>query len=164
MSVRPRLIGAAAAVAALAGLVLPLGASASRTSSNVPGIVDIFTSLGLQGQAAAGTGIVLTSSGEILTNNHVIRGATTIHVTAIDSGKSYTGTVVGYSLANDIAVVQLQNASNLQTASLGSSSSVKKGDAVTGLGNAGGRGGAPSVATGTVLSVGQSLRVSDDQG
>ena len=164
MKPRNKLIGAAAAVVMVAGLVLPLGASASRASNTVPGIVDIVTSLGLQGEAAAGTGIVLTSSGEILTNNHVIRGETKIHVTVLDSGKTYTGTVVGYSLANDIAVVQLQNASNLQTAALGSSSSVKTGDPVTGLGNAGGRGGAPSVATGKVLSLGQSLRVSDDQG
>jgi S1-C subfamily serine protease len=164
MKMRNKLIGAAAAVVMVAGLVLPLGASASRASNTVPGIVDIVTSLGLQGEAAAGTGIVLTSSGEILTNNHVIRGATKIHITVLDSGKTYTGSVLGYSLANDIAVVQLQNASNLQTAALGSSSSVKKGDAVTGLGNAGGRGGAPSIATGTVLSIGQSLRVSDDQG
>jgi len=159
-----KLIGAAVAVVMVAGLVLPLGASASRATSTVPGIVDIVTSLGLQGEAAAGTGIVLTSSGEILTNNHVIRGATKIHVTVLDSHKTYNATVVGYSLANDIAVVQLQNASNLQTAALGSSSSVKTGDAVTGLGNAGGRGGAPSVATGTVLSLGRSLKVSDDQG
>jgi S1-C subfamily serine protease len=168
MKIRNRLIGAAAAVVVVgvgaAGLVVPLGASASRAATNVHGIVDIFTSLGLQGEAAAGTGIVLTSSGEILTNNHVIRGATRIHVTAIDSGKTYTGAVVGYSLANDIAVVQLQNAANLRTVSLGSSSSVKAGDPVTGLGNAGGRGGAPSVASGIVLSLDRTLRVSDDQG
>ncbi len=161
---RNKLIGAAAAVVAIATLLLPLDASASATSDTIPGIVDIFTTLGLQGEAAAGTGIVLTSSGEILTNNHVIRGATKIHVTALDNGKTYTGSVVGYSLANDIAVVQLKDASDLQTAALGSSSSVKSGEAVTGLGNAGGRGGAPSVATGKVLSLGQTLRVSDDQG
>jgi S1-C subfamily serine protease len=164
MKIRTTLIGAAAAVVTASGLMLPIGASAGRASTSVTGIVDIFTTLGLQGEAAAGTGIVLTSSGEILTNNHVIRGATKIHVTAVDSGKRYTGTVVGYSLANDIAVVQLQNASNLQTASLGSSASVKAGDAVTGLGNAGGRGGAPSAAPGKVLSIGRTLRVSDDQG
>jgi S1-C subfamily serine protease len=164
MKLRNTLIGAAATTVMVAGLALPLGASASRASSTVPGIVDIVTSLGLQGEAAAGTGIILTSSGEILTNNHVIRGATKIHVTVLDSGKTYTGSVVGYSLANDIAVVQLKNASNLQTATLGSSSSVKTGNAVTGLGNAGGRGGTPSSAAGTVLKLGQTLRVSDDQG
>src|SRR5579862_3097673 len=105
MQMRNRVLGLAATTVALAALALPLGAMATRTTTTVPGIVDIVTRLGLQGEAAAGTGIVLTSSGEILTNNHVIRGATTIRVTALDSGKSYSGTVVGYSLANDIAVV-----------------------------------------------------------
>ena len=159
---RSKLIVAAAGVVVLIGLMLPFGASAKRTSDTIPGIVDIYTSLGSAG-AAAGTGIVLTSSGEILTNNHVIRSAKTISVTVLDTGKRYTGEVVGYSLANDIAVVQLEHASNIPTAAIGSSSSLKKGAAVTGLGNAGGRGGAPSVATGTILSLGQTLRVSDDE-
>ncbi|HEY4346234.1 MAG TPA: trypsin-like peptidase domain-containing protein [Gaiellaceae bacterium] len=167
MNVRRKLIGIGTAIAAIVALALPLGASAGaagRTSDTVPGIVDIYTNLGYQGAAAAGTGIVLTSDGEILTNNHVIRGATSIRVTVLDTGKRYTATVVGYSVANDIAIVQLQNASSLTTASLGSSRTVKVGDAVAGYGNAGGAGGAPSVASGTVTTLGRALSVSDDQG
>jgi S1-C subfamily serine protease len=155
-----------------AALLAAFGAAESRATSHVTsstggsiaGIVDIFTKLNEPGAAAAGTGIVLTSSGEILTNNHVIRGSTSIEVTVLDTGKKYKGTVVGYSLANDIAVVQLQSASGLTTAPLGSSGTIKAGDAVTGMGNAGGAGGAPSLAAGKVISLDNSLQVSDDEG
>jgi S1-C subfamily serine protease len=116
-----------------------------------------------QGQAA-GTGIVLTSTGEILTNNHVIRGATSIKVTDVGNGKTYVASVVGYDVADDIAVLQLKNASGLQTISLGSSASVKVGDAVTAIGNAGGTGGTPSVAPGTVTGLGKAITATDGDG
>ena len=54
-----------------------------------PGLVDVNTTLGLQDAAAAGTGIVLTSTGEVLTNNHVIDGATSVSVTDIGNGRTY---------------------------------------------------------------------------
>src|SRR5262249_39458931 len=72
-----------------------------------PAIVDINTTLGLQNARAAGTGIVLTASGLVLTNNHVIQGATDISAVDIGDGNTYSGTVIGYSTAQDIAVVQL---------------------------------------------------------
>ena len=84
-----------------------------------PGLVDINTTLGYQQEQAAGTGIVLSSNGVILTNNHVIDGATSISVTDVGNHKTYTGSVVGYDRTKDIAVVQLHNASGLQTATLG---------------------------------------------
>jgi S1-C subfamily serine protease len=127
-----------------------------------PALVDIVSSDGLQGATSAGTGIVLTSSGEVLTNNHVIEGATSITVTDIGNGKTYTAKVVGYDASQDVAVIQLQNASGLTTASLGDSSSVQVGDSVTALGNAGGKGGTPSVATGTVTALNQSITASDE--
>src|SRR5947209_8116973 len=104
---------------------------------------------GTGGYRSAGTGIVLTANGEILTNNHVIRGATSIKVTDVGNGKTYTATVVGYDASDDVAVIQLQNASGLTTASPGDSSSVQTGDTVTALGNAEGKGGTPAVASGT---------------
>ncbi|HEX5294227.1 MAG TPA: trypsin-like peptidase domain-containing protein, partial [Streptosporangiaceae bacterium] len=71
--------------------------SASQIASRVdPALVDIVTTLGYQGGKAAGTGIVLTSDGEVLTNNHVIRGATSIKVTDVGNGRTYTAKVVGY--------------------------------------------------------------------
>jgi S1-C subfamily serine protease len=127
-----------------------------------PGLVDIDTVLGYQQAEAAGTGVVLTSNGEILTNNHVVEGATSIKVTDIGNGRTYNATVVGYDRTKDIAVIQLQNASGLTTATLGDSSKVKVGDAVVGIGNAGGTGGTPSAAGGTVTALNQSITASDD--
>jgi S1-C subfamily serine protease len=137
--------------------------SPSQIASRVdPALVDIVTTLGNQGGKAAGTGIVLTSNGEVLTNNHVIRGATSIKVTDVGNGRTYTAKVVGYDASRDVAVIQLQNASGLTTANLGDSSSVQTGDAVTALGNAGGKGGTPSVASGTVTALNQSITASDE--
>jgi S1-C subfamily serine protease len=137
--------------------------SASQIASRVdPALVDIVTTLGYQGGKAAGTGIVLTSDGEVLTNNHVIRGATSIKVTDVGNGRTYTAKVVGYDASKDVAVIKLQNASGLTTANLGDSSSVQTGDAVTALGNAGGKGGTPSVASGTVTALNQSITASDE--
>ena len=62
---------------------------------------------------------MLTSNGVVLTNNHVIDGATSISVTDVGNQKTYTASVVGYDRTKDIAVLQLHNASGLQTASLG---------------------------------------------
>jgi S1-C subfamily serine protease len=126
-----------------------------------PGLVDINTVLGYQSAEAAGTGIVLTSNGEILTNNHVVEGATSIKVTDIGNGKTYNATVVGYSRTQDIAVLQLQGASGLATEALGDSSKVAVGDAVVGIGNAGGAGGTPSAAPGAVTALNQSITASD---
>jgi S1-C subfamily serine protease len=126
-----------------------------------PGLVDINTTLGLQGAAAAGTGQVLTSNGEVLTNNHVIEGATSIRVTDIGNGRTYSAKVVGYDQTKDIAVIQLQGASGLQTTDLGNSSSAKVGQKVVALGNALGKGGTPSVAVGHITGLGASITASD---
>jgi S1-C subfamily serine protease len=158
------LIGAAA-LAALTIAVATAGASSKNVAVTVdPAIVDVNTNLAYEDGQAAGTGIVLTSSGEILTNNHVIRGATSIKVTDLGNDKTYVATVVGYDVANDIAVLQLKGASGLQTISLGSSGSLKVGQAVTAIGNAGGVGGTPSVASGSVTGLGKSITASDDDG
>ena len=127
-----------------------------------PGLVDINTTLGYQQEQAAGTGIVLSSNGVILTNNHVIDGATSISVTDIGNKKTYTASVVGYDRTKDIAVLQLHNASGLQTATLGNSSNASVGEDVVGIGNAGGTGGTPSAAGGTVTALNQSITASDD--
>jgi S1-C subfamily serine protease len=127
-----------------------------------PGLVDVDTSLGYQQEEAAGTGIVLTPSGEILTNNHVISGATSISVTDVGNGKTYSASVVGYNRTKDVAVLQLHGASGLQTATIGDSSQVSVGEDVVGIGNAGGTGGTPSAAGGTVTALDQSITASDD--
>jgi S1-C subfamily serine protease len=129
-----------------------------------PGLVDITTQLGNPNAQAAGTGIVLDASGEVLTNNHVINGATNITATDIGTGQTYPATVVGYDRSHDIAVLKLQGASGLQTASLGDSSGVAIGDEIAAIGNAGGRGGTPSIVGGTVSALDQTVTVSDDTG
>jgi len=139
--------------------------STSQIASRVsPGLVDVTSILGYSGAGseAKGTGIVLTSNGEVLTNNHVISGATSVSVTDIGNGKTYKATVVGYDESHDIAVLQLSNASGLTTATTGDSSTVKIGDRVVGLGNAGGVGGAPSAAAGSVTALNQSITASDE--
>jgi S1-C subfamily serine protease len=136
--------------------------STSQIAARVdPGLVDVVSTDGDEHATSAGTGIVLTSNGEVLTNNHVIEGATAIKVTDIGNGKTYTAKVVGYDATQDVAVIQLENASGLTIASLGNSSSVQTGESVVALGNAGGKGGTPSVATGTVTALNQSITASD---
>ena len=146
---------------ATSNTVLSTSQIASRVS---PGLVDVTSILGYSGAGseAKGTGIVLTSNGEVLTNNHVISGATSVSVTDIGNGKTYKATVVGYDESHDIAVLQLSNASGLTTATTGDSSTVKIGDRVVGLGNAGGVGGAPSAAAGSVTALNQSITASDE--
>jgi S1-C subfamily serine protease len=156
----------AAAVLVFAGLgaANAVGATVLTTSQIAakvdPGLVDVVTTLGYQNGTASGTGMVLTSSGEVLTNNHVIDGATSIKVTDVGNGRTYTAKVVGYDKTHDVAVLQLEGASGLQTVTL-SSASPQTGQKVVALGNAGGKGGTPSVATGTVNSLGQSITASD---
>jgi S1-C subfamily serine protease len=127
-----------------------------------PALVDINTNLGYQSSQAAGTGMVMTSNGLVLTNNHVIDGATQISATDIGNGKTYTAKVVGYNRTSDIAVIQLQNASGLTVASFGNSNNVSVGQSVVGVGNAGGAGGTPSSAAGTVTALNQSITASDE--
>jgi S1-C subfamily serine protease len=149
------------------------GSTATSTSKNElttaqiasrvdPAIVDVTSTLGYQQATAKGTGIVLTSNGEILTNNHVINGATSISVTDIGNGKTYKATVVGYDASQDIAVLQLAGASGLTTASTGDSSTVSAGDNVVALGNAGGVGGIPAVAPGSVTGLNQAITATDE--
>jgi S1-C subfamily serine protease len=127
-----------------------------------PSLVDINTSLGYQGGEAAGTGIVLTPNGVILTNNHVISGATKISATDVGNGHTYTASVLGYDRSHDIALIQLQGARNLTAATIGDSSKVSVSDQVVGLGNAGGTGGQPSSAGGVVTALGQSITATDE--
>ncbi len=124
-------------------------------------IVDVNTTLNYQDAEGAGTGIVLTSNGEILTNNHVVDGATKISVTDVGNGETYAATVVGYDLGHDIAVLQLQGASGLKTAQL-ATSKPSIGEAVVAIGNAGGTGGVPTSAGGSITALGQSITASDE--
>jgi len=128
-----------------------------------PGLVDVNVTLGYQDDGAAATGMVLTASGEVLTNNHVIDGATQINVVDLGTHEAYNATVVGYDVRADIAVLQLQGASGLATVSFGNSSDVVGGQQVVGIGNAGGAGGTPSVVTGWVTGLHQAITAVDQE-
>jgi S1-C subfamily serine protease len=138
------------------------GTTTTASTAQQVGIVEINTALQYQGARAAGTGMVLTSDGEILTNNHVVDGATSISVTISSTGATYTATVVGTDPSDDVAVLQLSHASGLKTAKF-SSAAASVGESVTGVGNAGGT-GTLSAATGSVTALDRSITASDETG
>ncbi len=140
------------------------GVDANRIAAIVdPAIVDINTVVG--SSQAAGTGMILTSDGQVLTNNHVVDQSTTIKVTiAGRSGTTYTAHVVGVDPSADVALIQIEGVSGLPTVTLASSSSLKVGDPVVALGNALGLGGAPAVSSGTVTAINQSITASEGNG
>jgi len=152
-------VGAVVAGSSVAGA---FGGATSSTGGVRAGVVVVNTSLA-GGGAAAGTGIALSSSGEVVTNNHVIRGATSIRVTVPSTGRTYAATVAGYSMSEDIALLMLRNAHGLTTASVGNSNSIKVGDQVTAVGNAGGA-GVLSTKTGKLVGLQRAITVSDDEG
>jgi len=138
------------------------GVSAAVTSKVDPALVDINTDLGLESGAAAGTGMVVTSGGVVITNNHVITGATKITATDIGNGTTYTAKVIGYDYGRDIAVLQLEGASDLKTVTFGDSSSLKTDQNVATIGNAGGAGGTPTAAAGQITGLNQSITAGDE--
>jgi S1-C subfamily serine protease len=152
-----------AAVVAASALFFGRAGSAVSATGPRTGVVIVDTNLAFSGNAAAGTGIVLSSSGYVLTNNHVIRGATKIRVTDPSDGRTFSASVLGYSVLKDVALLKLQNPRGLKTARFGNSSSARVGQAVTAVGNAGGT-GSLTVVTGRVTALAQSISVSDDQG
>jgi S1-C subfamily serine protease len=135
----------------------PTDAAAIARDANA-GVVDITTTV--SGGEAAGTGMVLTSDGEVLTNNHVISGATSISVRDVGNGTTYKATVVGYDRSHDVAVLQLVDASGLSTVKL-ASTEPSSGAAVVAIGNAGGTGGTPSYAGGAITGTDKTITASD---
>ena len=108
-----------AASSKAAGAPADVSAIASKVD---PALVDVNSTFSYQSAAGAGTGIVVTSTGEVLTNNHVIDQTTKISVTDLGNDKTYAANVVGYDPSLDLAVLQLEGASGLTTASFADSS------------------------------------------
>jgi S1-C subfamily serine protease len=126
-----------------------------------PGLVDITSTLKYDSETAEGTGMILSAAGLVLTNNHVIDGATAVSASlAGDPGHTYRARVVGYDSDGDIALLQLDGASGLATVKFGNSSRVKVGIAVLALGNAEGRGGV-TPAPGYIDALNRSIQASD---
>ncbi len=128
-----------------------------------PAVVDITSVLGASstGDEAAGTGMILTSNGEVLTNNHVIADATSITAQINGSGRVYRVFVLGTDVTQDVALVQLVGASGLPTVAIGDSSKLQLGDPVVAIGNALDLKGPETVTQGIVSALGRSITASD---
>jgi S1-C subfamily serine protease len=144
--------------------------SAATVAQIDSAVVDITGDIaGTNGGEVAGTGMIITSNGEVLTNNHVIDDTVDIHAQIDGIGTVYQVKVIGYDASDDVALVQLTGSngaavSGLPTVPIGDSSALTPGDSVTVLGNAEGKGGTPAEVTGTVTSLGQQITASDDSG
>jgi S1-C subfamily serine protease len=138
--------------------------SAATVAKLDSAIVDITADTASPGGQVAGTGMVITSNGEVLTNNHVIDDTVNIRAQIDGTGTVYQVKVIGYDLSDDVALVQLVGASNLQTVPIGNSSTLSTGDPITVLGNALGKGGTPAESSGTVAQLGTTITASDTTG
>ena len=136
---------------------------AAITAEVDPAVVDITSTLSQHQGQAAGTGMVVTPSGEVLTNNHVIDEATSITGQIDGRGTKYTAKVIGTDPTSDVALIQLEGVSDLKTVSFGDSSSVSLGQSVVAIGNALDLPGQPTVTVGTITGTDKPI-VAQDSG
>ncbi len=150
-----------------AGSITPPSGSAGTSSSTgtvSSGLVNITTTLSGGAGEGAGTGMVISSNGEVLTNNHVIENADTINVEIGGDGSSHSAKVIGYDVADDVALIKIDNVSGLDTIPIGNPDDVVVNDPIVVLGNALGRGGAPSSTSGTVTALNREITATDSDG
>ena len=128
----------------------------TASASQVTGLVRIVSTLGYQNGEAAGTGMVLTSDGEVVTNHHVVAGATTVTATVMSTGRTYAATVVGTDTEDDVAVLHLADATGLDTITT-DSTLPSVGDDVTAVGDANGTEDHLSAVDGEVTALDQQI-------
>jgi S1-C subfamily serine protease len=134
----------------------------AATPEQKRGVVTIVTDLYYDGfSQAAGTGIILSADGLVLTNEHVVEGSTELMVTVESTGTEYSAVVLGSDATHDVALIRLDNASGLETRSIDASTPAELGDIVTSIGNARGTGNLV-VATGPVVNADESITVGSD--
>ncbi|ANP55904.1 putative serine protease PepD [Streptomyces griseochromogenes] len=141
--------------------VVPTGKKgdvAAIASAVSPSVVEVQATLG--NGSSTGSGVIITGNGEIVTNNHVISGASSVKVRTSD-GRVYPAEVVGTDSSKDLALIKLKGASGLKPAALGSSSSVQVGDAVVAIGSPEGLTG--TVTSGIVSALNRDVTVSTDE-
>ncbi|MGV9679579.1 S1C family serine protease [Nocardia sp. NPDC003482] len=125
-----------------------------------PELVNVDVSIRPSGISAAGSGIVLTADGQVLTSHHVVKGADVITVGDLGNGRAYPAVVLGYDATSDIALLSLSGAFGLPVARVGSSAALRLGDEILAIGNAGGT-GSPTVTPGSVTSLSSSIVARD---
>ena len=127
-----------------------------------PGVVDVAADLRYLQETAKGTGFVIdAAAGLILTNNHVIAGATSVMVTPVTSGRSYPARILGYDRADDVALLQVRGVPRLAAVKIGSSARARVNTPVLAIGNEGGQGGSPTVAPGVISGLDRTIIASD---
>ncbi|MHB8262793.1 MAG: S1C family serine protease [Acidimicrobiales bacterium] len=109
----------------------------------------------------AGTGMIVTSQGEVLTNNHVVAGASIVSVALYGQTLERQARVIGTDPAKDLALVQIEGVHGLPTVTLGNSSSLLVGDSVLAVGNALALAGGLTVTAGIVSALNRSLEARD---
>jgi S1-C subfamily serine protease len=147
--------------------VTPTNTKADRAAAKIatkvdPGLVDITTTFASSTGTAEGTGMILTSDGLVLTNNHVVEDAATLSVRDVATNATYVGKVIGYDLTQDVALIQLKDASGLTTIKTANSDKITSGEKIVGIGNAGGVGGTPSFVPGSVVALNQAITAGDE--
>lgn len=136
--------------------------SQAVASKVTPGLIDINTVIAFQNVPAAATGMVLSPDGLALTNNHVVEDGTHLTASTVAGIRhTYQIKVLGVDPSDDVALIKLQGAAGLKTIQVGDSSKVQLGMGVVAIGNAGGKGGAPSVTSGTITALNRTITASD---
>ncbi|WP_330250696.1 S1C family serine protease [Nocardia sp. NBC_00565] len=122
-----------------------------------PALVNISTSARPFGLGAAGSGIVLTADGQVLTSHHVVKGADTVTVTDVGNGTVYDAKVLGYDSTADIALLEMSGAADLVIARIGNSGELRLHEEVLAIGNAGGTGGTPTAIQGNITGLNSTI-------
>ena len=108
---------------------------------------------------SVGTGIIVTTDGEILTNNHVVEGATEVRVRLNGQTSPITAKVLATDPGNDMALIKLNNATGLTAATFADADSFAVGDPVVAVGYALALDGGPSVTSGIISALNRTLEI-----
>jgi S1-C subfamily serine protease len=126
-----------------------------------PSVVDVTSTLRYDNETASGTGFVIDSRAAlVITNNHVIRDATSVTVTIPSTSMTYDAHIIGVDVTADVAVLQI-SAPGLAAAPIGDSATAGTGTSVISFGNQAGAGGSPAISSGVINGTGRTIQASD---